>query len=224
MDTHTQGGGNQPQNPYELPLLPQFNINEDNDKAQVLADKLIHLHQEMQQQLTNLQETAGINPLTTIANAMQTLVNAQSNQAPRMTIHIIGMTPSTFDGSTEDVEHFWHEVVLYLLLNTAAYDTEHKCTAYILGLMKRGTKAGAFAQNQLTLAMSHVPMNFGDMTSFKIAYDRAFRTSDAKGAAKQKLTTMRQGAHMVDEYNADFIIQADHSGITEYEALVDYYQ
>lgn len=132
---------------FAMPNLPNLNVDEDNRDAVLLAKQMTLMHQQMQQQLMQVQHlfTNTTAPMAQIANAMQALAtNQQPHQAPRP-IRAIGTIPATFDGSTIDAEHFWHEVTLYLTMNDAAYDTEEKCISFILGLMKRGTKAGAFA-------------------------------------------------------------------------------
>lgn len=129
-------------------------------------------------------------------------------------------TPSDFNGDKHDSERFLQEIGLYLRINDQVYDTEEKKIIFFLSFLTKGTAESwkKTKANEL-LKKSH----WGTYKDFEDEFKAAFSPVDGEGDARSKLRDLKQTG-TADEFIAEFKSLAAHSGITEYNALVEYFQ
>lgn len=126
--------------------------------------------------------------------------------------------PKDFDGSSITARKFFFDCKIYLNLNQQIYDTDEKKIAFVLSFCNEGT-AAAFAENYYTLGL-HASKTF---TEFEADFNAAFLSSDTAGDALQELKQLKQTG-TGDEYVAKFKILVTRAGISQYEALRDYFE
>ena len=130
--------------------------------------------------------------------------------------------PSEFDGTKTKARSFWLSCRTYLALNAHIYDNAMKKIAFVLSFCRSGT-AAAFADNLTSVALAYDPPNYGTWPDFQAEFERTFISSDVAGEARSDLFTLKQDGD-ADGYVAQFKILAMRAGITETNALVEYFQ
>ena len=127
--------------------------------------------------------------------------------------------PADFSSNRLKTKQFLQDVDLYFLINPTQYDTNQKKVAFALSFMNSGT-AAAWKETKLQdyLAKSTFPT----WASFKIEVDAAFSPISAAAEARMNLKNLAQDGP-VDDYIAKFHILANSSGITQEEALIEFF-
>ena len=115
--------------------------------------------------------------------------------------------PTHFTGNRDDLDNFLHDCTLYLTLNRAVYETDEKKIIFMLSYMTEGT-ARAWKEAFVWDVINTQTNDFKSLKQFTVDLKKAFEASDSEGDARAKLRQLKQGKDSVDDYVAQFRIQA----------------
>ena len=127
--------------------------------------------------------------------------------------------PSPFNGDREETNRFIQDIGMYLIINEEIYNSDKKKIAFLLSFMQEGT-AGPWKEARITTLLKG--NDWGTYTDLVDEIRTAFAASDSAGLARAKLRVLRQTT-MADEYIAEFRTHSACSGITQAEALIEYF-
>lgn len=134
--------------------------------------------------------------------------------------------PTTFNGDLTIAQQWVNQVLTYLTLNEAIYNTDEKKIIFAISFMSEGTAAAwASARNAKALKTddSGVRKGWGTWLEFGTDFAKAFNYGDHELRARGKLQSMKQTG-TVDDYISEFRTQAGISNITDDRALIGYFQ
>ena len=131
-------------------------------------------------------------------------------------------TPTPYDGNRDNLDDFLMEVEMYIQINDKIYDTDKKKIIFALSYMKEGT-AGPWKQNFWATEKLDDQTAPWTWTRFKDTLKASFAPPDRPGEALTLLITERQGNRTVDEFIAEFKINASQSGLKEDLSLIKWF-
>src|SRR6202789_215832 len=133
------------------------------------------------------------------------------------------INPTThFTANRDDLDNFIQDCTLYLTLNRAIYETDEKQIIFMLLYMTEGT-ARAWKEAFVRDVINAQANDFGSLKQFTINLKKAFEASDSEKDARAKLRQLKQGKDSVDDYVAQFRIQAGKARMTDDAALMEYF-
>ena len=130
--------------------------------------------------------------------------------------------PTPYDGDRDKLNNFLMEIKMYITINDEIYDTDKKKIIFILSYMKEGT-ATSWKQNFWATTKLDDRVIPWTWNRFKDTLKALFAPPNKPGEALTQLVTERQGSRTVDEFIADFKIDASRSGLKEDLSLIEWF-